>query len=119
MSNLTGRPVTPKGTPKAKRRKPSSHWAAAYGTDAEYQAFCRKLPSASSGATPCIYAHYRSATNSGIGIKPEFSGLPLTYSEHLLQHQIGQYEFASREWWETQIKAHLSLWIRSKTRGDK
>ncbi len=69
---------------KSERESPWSK----YGTDKQYQAFVRTLPSAVSGQTQnIVYAHYRTAKNSGIGIKPVYSGIPLTYVEHLEQHQ--------------------------------
>lgn len=83
-----------------------------YGSDKSYQQFCRKLTSALSGEEPCIYAHYRTAANSGIGIKPVYSGIPLTYREHLLQHQIGQFNFMNRVWWEYQVQKHLKMWAK-------
>ena len=113
MSNLTGRPVTSKGG-KPKRIKSSTHWAAEYGTDEEFQAFVRKLPSALSGQAPCVFAHYRTAANSGIGIKPEFSGIPLTPDEHAEQHRIGTFAFMPRSWWEREVDRHLRLWAQSK-----
>jgi hypothetical protein len=115
MSNLTNRPVTPKNQKRSRkdRIKKSTHWAAKYGTDEEYQAFVRKQPSAFSGNGPCIFAHYRTAANSGIGCKPEYSGVPLTFTEHAWQHQLGTYNFMERVWWERQTEKYLKLWIRS------
>lgn len=96
-----------KGKGKAERESP---WFE-YGTDADYQAWCRKQPSARSGETKnVIYAHYRLASNSGTGIKPPYSGIPLTVEEHLIQHQIGQFEFLPREEWERLIYIHLCEW---------
>jgi len=97
-------------TGKAERESP---WFR-YGTDNQYQAWVRKQPSALSGSTSnIVYAHYRTARNSGIGIKPPFSGIPLTYIEHLEQHQIGQFNFMPREWWVEQVNFHLNEWIKS------
>lgn len=97
----------PKRPPKSERE---SEWFQ-YGTDKEYQAFCRRLPSCVSGHTGnVIFAHYRTAANSGTGIKPPFSGVPMTYAEHAKQHQIGQYAFKPREWWEYEVRRHLDMW---------
>lgn len=99
----------PKRIPKSERE---SLWFE-FGTDAEFQHFCRTLPSCVSGKSQnVIFAHYRTATNSGTGIKPPFSGVPMTYAEHQHQHQIGQYSFKPREWWEAQVERHLNLWAQ-------
>jgi hypothetical protein len=110
--NLTGRGVPPKHA-KPERIKCSTYWAAQYGTDAEFQAFVRKLPSAISGKLPCVFAHYRTAANSGTGIKPEFSGIPMTDAENLTQHRVGQYNFIPRKQWEFLVEKYLRMWIQS------
>lgn len=84
-----------------------------YGPDKSYQAFCRTLPSAVSGQTQnIVYAHYRTAKNSGIGMKPPYSGIPLTYVEHLEQHQIGQYNFLVKPVWEELVIKYLKMWAK-------
>ena len=94
-----------------------------YGSDKEYQAWCRNQPSAYSGGWSVytadgkgrnIYAHHRTAANSGTGYKPEYSGIPLTWREHTSQHQYGQTALASAGWWEQQRIAHLARWIAEK-----
>lgn len=85
-----------------------------YGTDKQYQAWCRKQPCAVTGQTNnVIYAHYRTAANSGIGIKPIYSGIPMNAETHKLQHQIGQYALKTRIWWEQTIEKHLKAWAMS------
>lgn len=96
-----------KRPPKSEREHPFYE----YGSDKQFQQFVRQQPSAySNKAQNIVYAHYRTAANSGIGIKPPYSGIPLTYGEHQHQHQIGQYAFAPREWWEEKVKYYLELW---------
>lgn len=97
--NLTSQPPYQRHTIR-RRSKPN---------DKEFLAWLRTLPSAYSGKVPCVAAHYRTAANSGVGCKPLFSAIPLTDSEHKLQHQIGQYNFMPREWWETQIGKYLEM----------
>lgn len=101
---------------RPKRSKTAeSHWASEFGTDADYQAWCRKRPSAYSGKTDnVVYAHYRTAANSGIGIKPPYSGIPLTLTEHNIQHRIGEYNFMERARWEFLVDKYLNEWVRSK-----
>lgn len=74
--------------------------------DSAYLAWLRKQPSAFSGRTPCEACHYRTSINSGIGIKPLYSAVPLTSDEHQDQHRIGTYKFAARDWWEAQVKKY-------------
>lgn len=68
--------------------------------DKSFLVWIRTLPSAVSGKSPTIAAHYRTAKNSGIGIKPLYSAIPLTDEEHREQHRIGQFNFIPREKWE-------------------
>lgn len=113
--NLTNQAPHQKGQTHKKhsRAERESQWYR-YGSDADYQAWCRKRPSACSGQTAnVVYAHYRTAKNSGTGVKPVFSGIPLTYKEHQLQHRIGQYNFMTRERWEYLVDMHLKLWVES------
>lgn len=98
---------------KKPRGEANSPWAR-YGSDEDYKAFCRRLPSAYSGQNGSIeYAHYRTAANSGVGIKPPYSGIPLTHREHRIQHAIGQYNFMTRERWEYLVNQHLEAWARA------
>ena len=78
--------------------------------DDAYLAWLRKQKSAFSGKRPCEACHFRTAANSGVGIKPLFSAIPLTHDEHLEQHRIGTFKFASRSWWESQCAKHLERW---------
>lgn len=113
--SLTNRPVTPKNVKRTKTSKSEreSPWYQ-YGSDKEYQAWCRKQPSAYSGRkTDIVYAHYRTSDNSGTGIKPPFSGIPLTWEEHTIQHQVGQYNFMPKWQWEIEVEAHLKAWVNS------
>jgi hypothetical protein len=100
--NLTGQKVYQKGR-RTKHEKPN---------DKNYLAWLRTQPSALSGGFPCVVAHYRTAKNSGTGIKPLFSAIPLLQSEHEEQHRIGQYNFMPREWWEEMTGIYLRRWIR-------
>jgi len=69
------------------------------GTDADYQAWCRRQPCAISGGKGeqlesgewrCQYAHMNFADNSGMGVKATYSGLPMTNEAHLhIQHEKG------------------------------
>lgn len=65
---------------------------AALGTDKQFQAYVRKLPSCLDGNTHgIVYAHVRRANNSGTSIKPDYSGIPLTDPQHSQsQHQSGE-----------------------------
>lgn len=99
--------------------------APAWGSDAQYQAWCRKQPSAYDGAADwhpergesvCEYAHVRRAGNAGTGCKPEFSGIPLTHLQHQLQHQHGESHFAPFDF-EKAAAEHLKKWICEQIRA--
>jgi hypothetical protein len=103
--NLTGQTVYQKGS-KRRKEKPN---------DREFLDWLKTQPSALSGKTPCDPCHYRTAKNSGVGCKPLLSAIPLTRDEHRLQHQIGQYAFMPREWWEREVERHLRRWTASRS----
>lgn len=61
------------------------------GTDDEFLAWIRTQPSCIDDDEYNIEAcHVRRAANSGIGIKPKYSAVPLTHEQHALQHQSGE-----------------------------
>jgi hypothetical protein len=101
MSNITKRPVVVKGA-KRKRKKVS---------DEKYCKWLREQPSALSGHTPCVPAHFRSAANSGTGTKPAYSAIPLRFDEHNTQHRVGTFAFMPRAWWIEKVKWHQQAFI--------
>jgi hypothetical protein len=111
MSNICKRPPYQKQL-KGKRNKKKQSPAEA--EDKTFRAWLRTQPSAYSGMSPCIAAHYRTAANSGTGTKPLFSAIPLTVGEHNRQHQIGQYTFMPREWWEEKVAYYLERWKKQQ-----
>jgi len=117
VANLTGQMPYQKHAFKRKikpRAEANSPWAV-YGSDDDYQAFCRKRPSAYSGHNGnIVFAHYRTAANSGTGCKPFYSGIPLTSTEHAIQHRIGQYNFMEKSRWEYLVELHLKMWAATK-----
>lgn len=93
------------------------------GTDKQYLLWLRTQPSAidggmdydpDTGQSCCDPCHYRTAANSGIGCKPEYSAVPLTHAQHIEQHRVGQFNFRPRAWWEAMTVKHLERWIRSR-----
>lgn len=85
------------------------------GTDKEYQAYIRQWPSCVSGAYNevvngegrSIYAHARLvAHGAGTGIKPPYSGTPVTNDEHL-----NEYAICPVEWWGKKANEYLANWI--------
>lgn len=100
--NLTGQEIYQK---HSKRRRVTVN-------DDKYCAWLRTQRSAFSGMKySVVAAHYRTAKNSGIGIKPPFSALPLTRVEHDDQHRIGQFNFAPRSWWVSQVRRHQQMFL--------
>lgn len=107
-------------------------WA---GTDGDYQNWVRNQPSCVSGKQDwhngrdgsigkCEYAHVRRVANgAGTGIKPEYSGVPLTHEEHALQHQQGEAALLqaygirfddAAAWFEKQAVQHRTAWVKSQ-----
>jgi hypothetical protein len=124
--NLTNRPVYAKGQKRKRSRKASvSHLAEliarakAKGAERQYLDWLKTQPSALGTGWDydwelgniCTPAHFRTASNSGIGMKPEYQAIPLKSSEHALQHKIGTFAFQPREWWEEMAERYLMLWI--------
>lgn len=119
------------------------HWAFQYGTNAEFIEFVRGQPSCISGNWSewdfikgrgrCEAAHDRRAATSGTAFKPPFAVIPLTHSEHAIQHQFGVEGMLNRylrqvwdrnsasRWFRLQVENHLNLWVQSitKTKGLK
>ncbi|WP_153716986.1 hypothetical protein [Eikenella corrodens] len=102
-------------------------WA---GTDGEYQDYVRALPScvsgrqdydADSGRMRCEYAHVRRVSaGAGTGVKPEYSGVPLTHEEHALQHCAGEsallggaYKDGRLDWFQKKAAEYRTAWIKS------
>ncbi len=88
----------------------------AVGTDAAYQAWCRKQVCAAcerdgGDQNPIVFAHLRRvAEGAGVGIKPPYCGVPLHDSEHNLQHQHGESRIAPPETWDRWRIEHLQRW---------
>lgn len=89
-------------------------FCAAFGTDKDYQSWCRKQKCAKTGDDQNIqYAHVR--RGSGTGTKPNYWGIPLRQDWHAQQHQHGEITtFGGMEWMEKQRDNHISAWIASK-----
>lgn len=90
------------------------------GTDDEYREWIQRQPSAFSGTFSeyvdgegrCIAAHVRRADNAGAGIKPKYSCIPLTHSQHQSQHQYGESYLKDLDWDKAKNK-YLILWGKS------
>lgn len=93
----------------------------ACGSDDDYLAWVRRQPSAISkqfseyvnGEGRCEAAHVRH--NSGVGIKPPYSAIPLTNGEHADQHQIGHESFCEKhgkpaDWFLRQRARYVAQW---------
>lgn len=102
MSNLLGLPVYQKGSKKPRKEKIN---------DNAFLAWLRTLPCCVCGKNqPSEACHYRTAANSGIGIKPLWSSIPMCHSCHMESHRIGTFNFMPRERWEALVKEYLDLW---------
>lgn len=79
--------------------------------DKPYLAWLRKKPCCVCGKNPPSEGcHYRTAANSGIGIKPLWSSIPMCHNCHAEQHRIGTFNFMPSERWELLVKEYLALW---------
>lgn len=91
-----------------------------FGTDTDYQEFCRTQPCAKSKKDgsmidPVVYAHVRRSKDSGTAFKADYMGIPLLNSIHLDQHQHGEITtLGSKDWMEKARDEHISKWIGSK-----
>lgn len=105
------------------------------GGDKAYQEWCRTQPCVVSGDMDysdkypegrCVYAHVRRADNSGTGMKPEYSGVPMkneyhvayqhqhgeqaAFEEHLLLNNKKQGERNGKQWFNWLATKHLTEW---------
>lgn len=122
IMNITGQMPYQKHArkaPKLRRTEANSPWSR-YGSDDSFLAFLRLRPSAVSGRYDwndgvgrCEACHYRHAGNSGWGMKPPYSAIPLTHKEHQMQTAITQYKFMPKERWEYLVEFYLKAWARS------
>ena len=86
----------------------------AFGTDKSYQDFVRTQTSCVSGQSPVEFAHVRRIQNgAGTGIKPDYSGVPLTHEEHMKQHNEGESAIGGREFLDKELVKHRQAWIKS------
>jgi hypothetical protein len=91
-----------------------------FGTDDDYQAFCRKQECAKSKRSGTIsdavvYAHLRRSKDSGTAFKADYMGVPLLDSVHRDQHQHGEITtLGSKEFMEKARDQYISRWIGSK-----
>lgn len=99
-------------------------WAA-IGTDATYQHWCREGQKCATCHRPASeYSHVRHIEQgAGVGIKPEFSGIPSCHECHHLSHNQGWQTLADsavrnqpkqneslRDWQRRLVVAHLVRW---------
>lgn len=115
----------------------TQHPAIKYGTDKQFLEWLSYQPSCLDGAFNQwidgvgrnIACHVRRANNSGTGIKPQFSAVPMTDAQHKLQSQKGEVEVISKyfpelwnpemakQWFDNQVENHVMWWIESKMRA--
>ena len=91
-------------------------WAA-LGTDEEYQAWCREHACAVCGDPGTVFAHVRRVhRGAGMGIKPEWSGLPLCDSCHTIQHNEGYSAVHSGglDWFEKAATRYVEDWAHAR-----
>ena len=112
-------------------RNPHVHEAV--GTDDEFLDWIRLQPSALSGRHSeyvdgegrCEAAHVRRASNSGVGMKPRYSAIPLTRKEHALQHAEGEPalgksvgKLTDKEWYRQKAMFYVSSWAKERIKRE-
>jgi hypothetical protein len=65
------------------------------------------------GDDRCVACHIRRAGQAGVAYKPPFSAVPMTFTQHALQHQHGESYFHPAEWWEAQATGYLMQWLET------
>jgi len=101
-------------------------------SDAAYRKWIQRQPSCISGrydyteiGDRCEAAHVRRAGASGMGFKAEYACVPLTHTEHAIQHSRGELALlqgiSAGSWTRESAKAYfdrmriryLKMWLRS------
>lgn len=92
----------------------------AFGTDEQYQEWCRDQPCAWCKKAPhwemdtnvrSEAAHVRRAGESGTAFKAPFATIPLCHECHRRQHQHGERDFSEPEWFDQQRIKHVHAWL--------
>ena len=92
-----------------------------FGTDADYQAWCRSQPCAIPGI-PCegdiVAAHVRRiALGAGMGIKPDYTTIPMCDTAHTrYQHQHGESAVGGKEHLDKLLAQYRTEWMKSVIR---
>lgn len=90
------------------------------GTDKQFREWIQTRPSAISGEFSesvngegrCEAAHVRRAGEAGTGYKPEYACIPLTHTEHHIQHTQGESALKPREWFDKMRIEYVTNWAR-------
>lgn len=91
----------------------------ALGTDAEFLAWLKTRPCAASHLGGCegdvVAAHVRRVSSgAGMGIKPEYSAIPLCHKHHMLQHQSGESALGGPEWFDKARAKFIQAWAHER-----
>ena len=87
----------------------------AIGKDADFLAWLRLQPCAiCKRQAPSEAAHVRRiAAGAGVGIKPEYSAIPLCHEHHAAQHQHGESAIGGKEAVDRMAAAALTNWAHT------
>ena len=101
------------------------------GTDEQFLEWIRGQKSAVSGRMDqavgkdgysveerCQAAHVRRSGRSGVGMKPKYMAIPLTASEHALQHSKGESALMPREEFERKAVDYGARWCKEQIKAD-
>jgi hypothetical protein len=96
---------------------------AAAGTDAAFLNFIRQQRCVYCGSdqnpdNPVEAAHVRRVANgAGMGIKPEYSAIPLCHVHHALQHSQGESALGDSDWYDRQLAETKKAFVQRELRA--
>jgi len=90
------------------------------GTDKQYREWIQKRPSAVSGEFSeyvngegrCEAAHVRRSNEAGTSYKPLYACIPLTHTEHHIQHTQGESALMPHDWFDKTRNEYLVRWAK-------
>lgn len=92
----------------------------AIGSDADFLAWLREQPCCWCKApAPSEAAHVRRiSSGAGVGIKPEYSAIPMCHEHHRLQHEKGESFLAPQHTWDKARIRYLQDWGWARLKAD-
>lgn len=82
------------------------------GTDEEFLRWLRQQKCAACKSSQNVQAAHvrRVANGAGVGLKPQYSAIPLCFECHHKQHQHGESALGDEQWWDRMRVTYVSGW---------